>query len=109
MKSQPIWTIYNQHAPSCGTPPTIDSQTGDYHGYFQNEHGEQWLFVYDRSAGTATLYGGDIGWEDPVTMEKPQSLEPADVMQRTNLVLSPPEFAWLAACWRAATAFERQR
>jgi len=28
-------------------------------------------------------------------------------MKQTNLVLSPPELAWIAACWATATAFQR--
>jgi len=107
MESLPMLVIYNRHAPGCGKPPGIDNHMGDYRGYFENEHGEQWIFVYDRAAGTAMLYGGDIGWEDPVTMKEPSSLEPIEIMKQTNLVLSPPELAWLAACWATATAFER--
>ena len=111
MQKQPIFIAYNRHVPSCGQPPRIDTQDGDYHSYFENEHGEQWLFVYDRKAGTATLRGGDIGWDDPKTMSKPDHLDDEDeddfdLMLEIDVLLAPTEIAWLRACWAAALAFE---
>ncbi|MBN1139920.1 MAG: hypothetical protein JXM73_25340 [Anaerolineae bacterium] len=102
MEPKTILAIRNRHVPSCGQPPTVDDSTGDYRGYFENEHGEQWLFVYDMLTNTATIYGGDIGWEDPVVMQEPESYDDLEIMEETDLVLSPPEVAWIRACWMAA-------
>lgn len=102
MATLPMLVIYNRHAPGCGEPPGLDNYMGDYRSYFENEHGEQWIFVYDRAAGEATLYGGDIGWEEPVTMCQPSALEDIEIMTQIDLVLAPAELTWLKACWMAA-------
>ena len=102
----PIFTAYNQHAPACGQPPQVDTRTAGYHGYFQNEHGEQWIFHYDRESRRATLTGGDIGWDDPRTVDRPGEMDMETLLVALNLVLSPPEQAWLLACWTCATAFD---
>jgi hypothetical protein len=56
-----ILQIANHHALACGTPPRIEEQRGQYLGYFENEFGEQMIFVFDRSSGTGRLYAGDAG------------------------------------------------
>jgi hypothetical protein len=56
-----ILQITNHHAPVCGTPSWIEEQPGQYLGYFENEFGEQMIFVFDRSSGTGRLYAGDAG------------------------------------------------
>ncbi|MBU1749878.1 MAG: hypothetical protein KKA73_19525 [Chloroflexi bacterium] len=82
--------IPNHHSVErCEQPPQITAQPGRYIGYFENEFGEQWLFVHDRGQDTATLYGGDAGWvahqvEDGVV---------------DGLTLDEPERIWLVACW----------
>lgn len=93
-----IFTVRNNHAPSCGTPPAVDTSTqGKYCGYFENEHREQFIFEYDYDTKKATLWGGDIGWERPVSVTDPQ---------KPNVVLGKAEWLWLQSCWMAATAFE---
>lgn len=58
--SDPLLKIANHHAPSCGDPPIVEGITGNcYIGYFENSHGEQWIFTLDRATGKATLRGGD--------------------------------------------------
>ena len=84
MQRQPMFIAYNHHVPSCGRPPQIDTQDGNYHGYYENEHGEQWLFVYDRKTKTATLRGGDIGWDKPQTMSKPDNLDDDDFADKVK-------------------------
>jgi hypothetical protein len=94
MMSDPLLTISNHHAPGCGDPPIIDDRDLDkYVGYFANAYGEQWIFTHHRPSGISELRGGDIGWNSPVAV-KNGSVQ--------DLVLSPSEAAWLAACWDAA-------
>jgi hypothetical protein len=69
-----------------------------YVGYFENEHKEQFIFVYDQERKQGTLWMGDNGWDHPITVTDPQ---------KPQVVLSKSEWLWLQACWMAATAFER--
>ena len=93
MSDIPIFSVTNHHVTSCGSPPQIDDTPPNcYRGYFENEHGEQAIFVYDRATGDATLYMGDAGWE------RPHRVADGRV---PGLVLNAPEQAWLAACWQA--------
>jgi hypothetical protein len=60
MSGQTIFSVTNHHVASCGLPPHIeDTSPNCYRGYFENEHGEQAIFVYDRASREATLYMGD--------------------------------------------------
>jgi hypothetical protein len=94
MSDHPIFSVTNHHASSCGAPPPIDDTTPNrYRGYFENEHGEQAIFVCDRATGEATLYLGDAGWE--------RSHRVVDG-RVTGLNLNATEQAWLATCWRAS-------
>ncbi len=93
-----ILTIYNNHVPSCGEPPSIDNaDRNKYYGYFQNEHGEQWLFTYDHETETGTLRGGDADWNRIYRVTNGQAPE---------LILNATERQWLLACWAAATDFK---
>ena len=61
---QPIFHVGNKHAQDSGKPPHIDGNIRKrYHGYFENEFGEQAIFVYDYEVKEGTLYMGDAGWE----------------------------------------------
>jgi hypothetical protein len=91
----PFFIIYNKHSSGCGSPPIIINNEPNYYGYFENEYGEQWVFIYNRQTRIAELRGGDVGWEniyqviDGVTPE---------------LILGAEEQKWLQACWKSATA-----
>jgi hypothetical protein len=61
--SAPILTIYNRHRAAAGLPPALSNQAGERDlGYFENRHGEQWLFTFDRVTREAILRGGDADW-----------------------------------------------
>lgn len=93
--SEPLLRIRNHHGAACGDPPIVDGDDAAlYIGYFENPHGEQWVFTYHRKTGKAELRGGDVGWN---TMLKVKDGAVAD------LILGVEEAAWLKACWRAAT------
>ena len=59
-----------------------------YIGYFENEHGEQWIFTRDRKTGIATLRGGDIGWNTAIDVTS----------GRTRIDAQPRRSKWLNAC-----------
>ncbi len=49
---RPLFTVSNHHAPHCGAPPAVTGdEPGVYHGYFENSHGEQFVFLYRRNTG----------------------------------------------------------
>lgn len=92
--SEPLLKIPNHHTASCGDPPIVDgSDQNNYLGYFENEHGEQWIFTRDRKTGIATLRGGDIGWNKAIDVTEGPS---------PDLILNTSERNWLNACLTAA-------
>ena len=53
-----LFRVVNRHSAACGTPPHIErASPNHYLGYFENEHGEQAVFVYDRASRGRSLYG----------------------------------------------------
>jgi hypothetical protein len=94
-----ILRIHNQHSENCGKPPLITNDGNQYIGYFVNEHGEQWVFVYDYETDQAVVFGGDAGWD--------QRYDVSDGMA-FKLVMNKFEQQWLAACWKAATVLRRK-
>ena len=93
--ASPLFSIHNHHSAQCGTPPRIDDcSPSQYLGYFENQHGEQAVFVYDRHCGQATVSLGDAGWETPHAVV--DGAVP-------DLILAETERLWVRACWQAAT------
>ncbi len=94
--ANPIFFVSNKHVADSGQPPQIDGDVkGCYHGYFENEYGEQAIFVYDYKARMGTLWMGDAGWDSPAQVVDGGAVD---------LVLSQAEQLWLQACWEAAIA-----
>lgn len=102
MKNQALFQVTNHHGESCGIPPRIDEQTFPdvYRGYFENQNGEQAVFLYDYEQERGTLSSGDAGWEHPY-----------DVVDGkvSGLVLNRLEQLWLSACWEASGALKAVR
>jgi hypothetical protein len=93
--NRPFFTMSNVHVASCGEPPALSNDNPDYyHGYFENRHGEQWIFTYCRSKRKAEIRGGDADWASVYEVVDGKVEE---------LVLSTDERLWLAACWAAVT------
>ncbi len=91
--SEPMLTIHNRHAAACGVPPAVSTEAADlYIGYFENRHGEQWIFTFDRATREAHLRGGEAGWA---------TAHPVRDGRVDGLILAPEEIAWLQACWSA--------
>lgn len=85
---------------SCGNPSLITNDDPQkYYGYFENEHGEQWVFVYDHQTGTAELRGGDVGWDKVIHIYNGNA---------NDLILNEEEKIWLQTCWKAANAFSER-
>ena len=94
--SEPMLTIYNRHAAACGIPPAVSTEAADlYIGYFENRHGEQSIFSFNRTTREASLRGGDAAWA---------RAHPVCDRRVDGLTLTPAEAAWLQACWSATRA-----
>ena len=93
--SEPLLTIRNHHTAFCGDPPVIADDSESYLGYFENPDGEQWIFAFDRATRVGELRGGDIGWNERVSVRDGNA---------ENLVLRDAERLWLRACWLSVTA-----
>jgi hypothetical protein len=90
-----VFQARNKHSTDAGRPPQIDANIRKrYHGYFENEHGEQAIFVYDYEVKEGTLWMGDAGWEKAFKVIDARVPE---------LVLSRNEALWLYNCWITAT------
>ncbi len=93
--SEPLLRVPNRHAFTDGDPLVVDgSDLNLYVGYFENDYGEQWIFIRDRTTGIATLRGGDIGWNTSIDVTD----GPAP-----DLMLSQPELLWLELCFAASS------
>ena len=92
--SAPLLSIRNNHALTSGDPPIASNSSDAYVGYFENMYGEQWIFTYDRQTKSASLHGGDVGWNTRVKVLDGRV---------EGLVLQSDEAGWLHACWNAAT------
>lgn len=112
MSDHPLLTIRNGHVASCGVPPHFESPLRGLSSYFQNEHGEQWVFRYE-AGDAATVWGGDIGWDNPVSVRidgsdlSHGSSELPHTWLMGEWVLNQPEWLWVGAC--CAAAFERRK
>ncbi|SRR6266851_6929047 len=96
----PLFQVRNHHSASCGPSPHIaDVGSNHYVGYFENQSGEQAVFIYDRDSRQGIVYLGDAGWETPHVVAGGAV---------PDLVLSETERLWLHACWQAATANQRE-
>ena len=77
---QVIFQAVNNHGSSSGTLPYRTTDVpGLYVDYFENEHKEQFIFVYDHKRKQGTLWMGDSGWNNGI---------PISDSQKPNVVLS---------------------
>lgn len=94
---QLVFAASNNHTPHCGDPPGIrtEDHARYYYGYFENQYGEQWVFVYDGETGIGSLRGGDTSWGHEWRVENGAA---------DGVRLNDAELVWLGACWSAAVA-----
>lgn len=120
-RRQPILEIVNRHADPA---PDMTLKDGAYVSYFENELGEQWIFIRERGADTGTVYGGDVGWEghkvrfrssaeirDELASQGARKSMIDRMIALTNpdplipgLVLQSGEKAWLSTAWWASSS-----
>jgi hypothetical protein len=97
----PFFTMQNNHSQGCGEPPVFrNTDSRLYYGYFENELGEQWVFVYDRERRKAELRGGDAGWQMAIPVIDGVAI---------GLKLREDEARWLEVCWLVATGARQLR
>lgn len=91
-----IFRVRNRHSASVGEPPEIDGNNKSrYHGYFENEYGDQAIFIYDYETRTGTLWLGDAGWEKSYEVVNGKVPE---------LELGLNEMFWIQICWQTAVS-----
>jgi hypothetical protein len=102
MSNQQLFQVTNHHKESCGIPPQIDEQTFPdvYRSYFENQNGEQAIFLYDYEQERGTLYMGDAGWQHPHDIVDGKA---------PGLMLDRLEQIWLSACWEACGGLKAVR
>ena len=62
--SPSFFSVQNNHVQSCGVPPIFQQKPNQRLAYFENEHGEQFVAVFDKTEERGKLYGGDWGWDN---------------------------------------------
>jgi hypothetical protein len=94
-----------------GFPADVDlAPSADrYVGFYENEHGEQLIFLRERGE-QPRLYHGDYGWK-PVSAVWPerQRLGSLAPWVAGDLVLDQGEVLWLIACLEASGALREER
>lgn len=94
MDEELLFWVHNKHNAVSGRPPHIDGTIRKrYHGYFENEFQEQFIFVYDYEVREATLWVGDAGWDRSFRVHDGNVPE---------LLLGVNEHTWLRTVWKTA-------
>jgi len=130
-----VFTARNIHSEDCGRPPSLRNRdnSGVYHGYYENGFGEQFVFTFDRATGTGSVWGGELGWDNPQTftldvlakadratrllaakIQDPGLLKASGVpivdaalaLGRLTGVTGKDEVIWLRACLKACNILE---
>jgi hypothetical protein len=73
-------------------------------GYFENEHGEQWVVLIEPHR--IRLAGGDIGWDDCREKDRPTWNNLLRWLPHwpAGLILNEPERAWLTLTIKTAAS-----
>ncbi|MEM1121537.1 MAG: hypothetical protein AAGJ18_13895, partial [Bacteroidota bacterium] len=92
-----VFTIDNNHIADSGKIPKLDTE-GKYKGYYENMHGEQFIFLGDQKTGKAIVRGGDFGWETEI--------EIFTGMQGGKWIFSNEEILWISHCYSTMTGLK---
>ena len=90
-----VFAAHNNHDPRCGRPPRL-RDTDDpsfYYGYFENRHGEQFVFTFDRTTRAGTVWGGDLGWDNRKSFTLGPVDEAIDATRRLAAQITEPVLA----------------
>lgn len=89
---------------------TLERSADRYVGFFENQHGEQLVFLCERGE-QPLLYHGDFGWA-PLPADWPERFKSPEVSVSPwvsgELILSQGEVLWLAACLEASGSFDEK-
>lgn len=92
-----IFSVENHHSAGCGEPDaelTIErDRRAVVRTYYENEHGEQWMGVFQISDDKPYIVGGDSGWGDKYYLDMPKGKHNSV----HNLILTKGEKLWLEA------------
>jgi hypothetical protein len=88
---QPILHVTEGHLDPFPYQTFLSPTPGRYVGFFVNQHGDQWLFLFDPQLGGGVLTGGDVAWDIYPVGNGPVPVH--------GLVLNKEEKLWLQACW----------
>lgn len=92
-------------------PADVDlaSSADRYVGFYENEHGEQLIFLRERGE-QPRLYHGDYGWNPvPAVWPERQRLGSLAPWVAGDLVLNQGEVLWLIACLEASGTLREER
>ncbi|KKN21921.1 hypothetical protein LCGC14_0920510 [marine sediment metagenome] len=98
-----VAVIQNNHAASCGEPPNYNSNDFEYFSVFQNNYGEQMVFMREKQEdglGECHVRLGDNQWTNMSTVVDGKAV---------GLIVNGPEAMFIKACWDAATHFDHLR
>ena len=113
-----LFRASNRHSASCGPPPQIDEPpkgANIFRSYFENEHGEQWMLTHDQSTDEVVVMGGDVGWDERMTVKPLKEFHqnlPAELASQLRsheneeavcgsdgpVILGEGERLWVTAC-----------
>ncbi len=99
-----MFSVANHHVEGAGTPvhELLIERPGEegrvFRSYFENEHGEQWIFLFDKEREKGVVLGGDIGWDEPVPLAGLH-----------KLILGQGEALWIGACLQATLEIRKMR
>lgn len=91
----PLFSVGNRHVSGCGVPPSIHAEAGNRYSYFENEHGEQFVAVFDRKKKRIKLRAGDLGWQKEFTLRRHQGEIVAVSQGNDAALLNILETRWL--------------
>jgi hypothetical protein len=74
--------------PSIGRRTPSEKRAEATYGYFENRHGDQFIFTFDRGTGTGTVADGEIGWDDSRAFNDPSGLFTSDELARIQDVIN---------------------
>jgi hypothetical protein len=102
-KNDFVFLVDNLHGAESGRPPAIWKKPGEhrYAGYFENEFGDQFVFVFNRRKNIGFLRMGDADWGTRICLKNDRI--------ESDVILGLGEFNWLSACWKAATGRELEK
>jgi hypothetical protein len=87
----------------------LEPSADRYVGFYENEHGEQLIFMRERGE-QPRLYHGDYGWKPvPAVWPERQRLGSLAPWVAGDLVLNQGEVLWLIACLEASGTLSEER